>query len=142
MNPVATDPTRSSSEAKATAAWHHFLVVGSAFLVIETVVLFLVGGPFFGESDSVLLFLVIAGAGGFGYLMLGIWAGSWLSVLFIILPIVIAVPIGGTWADGSSASETPLYVSWTFFTIYFFAPAWLLGLLTSFAMRSYSQTPE
>lgn len=122
------------SEARA---WNHFLLIGLVFLAVETVVLLLLG-----EVGSTPVFLAIAGTGGIAYLLLGVWAGSWLSGPFILLPIVIAVAIGGTLAHGSSPSETPLYVSWTFLTIYFFAPAWLLGLLIAFIRRSYRSTPE
>ena len=142
MNSAAIEKSHDSGGTNENAAWHHFLKVGMAFLGLETVVLVLVGGPFFENSDSAIRFLAIAGVGGLGYLALGILAGSGLSIVFIAVPIVIAVAIGGTVADGSTASETPLYVSWTFLTLYFFAPLWLFGLLISFLLRSYPPAPE
>lgn len=142
MKPAIIDQRGNPNEADPTAAWHRFLRVGFAFLAFEAVILFLLGGPFFGDSDSTLLFLAIAGVGGIGYLLLGVWSGSWLSVVFVFLPIVVALAVGGTAVGGSSASETPLYVSWTFLTIYFFSPAWLFGLLISFVLRSYGPTTQ
>ena len=121
-------------------AQRHFYGTGLIFLAFETVILFLAGGPF--GSDSAVLFLLIAAAGGIGYLALGALAGSPLSLVFIAVPILIAVAVGGTASDGSTASEVPLYVSWTSLTIYFFAPAWLVGLLVSLFLRAYLFAPE
>lgn len=142
MNSVSSNRTSGLNEAGTASGWNYFLRAGLAFLAFETVIIFLLGGPLLGDSDSTLLFFAIAGVGAIGYLMLGVLAGTWLSVLFLVLPIVIAVAVGGTMADGYSASETPLYVSWTFLTLYFFAPAWLFGLLISFCLRTYSPDPE
>lgn len=135
---MAEDRTDSPPEPASTDAWNQFLRVGLVFLAFEALIIFILGGPILGDSDSTLMFLAIAGVGGIGYLLLGVWTGTWLSIIFVFLPIVIAVAVGGTLPDGSSASETPLYVSWTFLSIYFFAPAWLFGLLISFARRQYS----
>lgn len=141
MNSMASDQTGDPTETDPSVGWNRYLRAGMGFLVFEAMIVFILGGPFLGDSDSTLLFIVIAGAGGVGYLLLGVFAGTWLSVLFIGLPILIAVPIGGTVADGGSASEIPLYVSWTFLTLYFFAPAWLFGLLISFLLRTYPADP-
>ncbi len=132
-NPAGSDPA---------VGWNQFLRIGLAFLAFEAVIIFILGGPVLGDSDSTLLFLAIAGVGGIGYLLLGTWTGTWLSILFVFLPIVFAVAVGGTQPDGSSASETPLYVSWTFLSLYFFAPAWLVGMLISFLTRTYLGDPE
>ncbi|MGK2932625.1 MAG: hypothetical protein ACSLFD_07640 [Solirubrobacterales bacterium] len=118
-------------------AWNRFLLIGLVFLAFETVVLLILR-----ELTSTPVFLAVAGAGGVAYLLLGVWAGTWLSGLFVPLPVFIAVAVGGTLAHGTNPSETPLYVSWTFFSLYFFTPAWLLGLLIAFLRRSYPSTTK
>lgn len=141
MKLLSGDRTGSPTGSAAADDWNRPIRVGLVFLAFEAVILTILGGLFLGELDSAVLFLAVAGAGGIGYLLLGLLTGTWVSIVFVLLPIVIAVPVGGTLADGSSASETALYVSWTYLSVYFFAPAWLLGLLISLVRRQYPSDP-
>ena len=113
-----------------------FLIAGGAFLLYEAVVITLLSGVVFGEIDSGLVYLAIAAiAGGAGYAAIGYVTGSWASIVFIALPVVIALAIGGTNAsDSPGTGEVPLYVAWTAMS-YFFVPAWLAGLLVAFVLR-------
>ena len=113
-----------------------FLIAGGAFLLYEAVVITLLSGVVFGEIDSGLVYLAIAAiAGGAGYAAIGYVTGSWASIVFIALPVVIALAIGGTNAsDSPGTGEVPLYVAWTAMS-YFFVPAWLAGLLIAFVLR-------
>lgn len=113
-----------------------FFFAGLLFLVYEAVVITVLSGVVFGEIDSGLLYLGIAAvAGGAGYLAIGYITGSWASIVFIALPVVIALAIGGTDAsDSPGTGEVPLYVAWTAMS-YFFVPAWLAGLLIAFVLR-------
>jgi len=113
-----------------------FLVAGLIFLLYEAAVITVLSGVLFGEIDSGLLYLGIAAiAGGAGYLWFGYITGSWASIVFIALPVVIALAIGGTDAsDSPGTGEVPLYVAWTAMS-YFFVPAWLAGLLIAFVLR-------
>ena len=119
-----------------------FLIAGLAFLVYEALVITLLSGVVFGEIDSGLLYLGIAAiAGGAGYALIGYITGSWASIVFIVLPVVIALAIGGTDAsDSAGTGEVPLYVAWTAMS-YFFVPAWLAGLLVAFVLRRGEPDP-
>ena len=118
------------------------LGAGLAFLLYEAVLIALLNGDLFGQIGSDLLYLAIVVIGaGTGYLLLGTITGSWESAFLLVVPVFIAMAIGGTAETDSLITDgIPIYIAWALFSI-FFVPAWLVGLLLSLLLRDPEETP-
>lgn len=120
-----------SEQADSPIKSRRFLITAIGFLVYESILIGVFGDYFFAESHSAFVAWTMIGLAAAGYFVLGALSGSWLSVLLIAIPMVIAAIIDVK-APGSSGGETlDLDQQWVLLTI-LFLPAWALGSCVAF----------
>lgn len=124
--------TSSDLQTTIDDRWHRFLLATVPFIAFETFLIAVFGKYFFtGVSSELGVWLMFALAA-VGYFGLGLFSGSWLSLLVIWVPLVIVIAIDPAIpAHAWGGSERlPLYGMW-FYASVFFLPAWLIGALLS-----------
>jgi len=134
-----TDATGDAGQLGTTASAgtsrrQRLLLAGAGFLAFEAIFIWILGDRIYDFSYlSPVLWGMLALAGA-GYFALGFFSRSWLSALFLVGPLLVAVyfvnvvwthdlPNGGMVTDNASFAEIWLELS------LLFIPAWGAGLI-------------
>lgn len=112
----------------ASDKWARFALATLAFLAFEAFLLAVFGDYFFeGVSSDTGLWMMIALAA-CGYLAYGYLAGSGLSALFVLVPIIVAIALGSDIpVDADGREPLTLGARWMLFSV-IFIPAYVIGL--------------
>lgn len=111
------------------------VLTGFLFLVFEGVLIAVFGDYFYTGVSSELGVMLMLALASIGYLLLGFFSRSWLSLLVAALPVLFALALDPPVPEEAWGSERPsLHLAWIWYSIVFL-PAWGLGLAASFAIR-------